>query len=366
MAKLNFFNNKRVLITGNTGFKGSWLSMWLHELGAEVFGYSFDLPSKRNLFEDAKLQNDINHFWGDIRNLDKVSKLINDVKPDIIFHLAAQAIVSESYKNPSDTFSTNVMGTCNILESLKGTQDECILVLITSDKSYDNQEWIWGYKETDILGGKDPYSGSKGAAELVIRSYFESFFIDSPIKLGVGRAGNVIGGGDWAKDRIIPDAFRAWENKEAVSIRSPKSTRPWQLVLEPLSGYLNLAMALSEDRSISGEAFNFGPSSDQDVNVETLINHIHGSLEEDYHDFVPISLDEKEFVPESRLLKLNCEKASNILNWKSTLDFKQLTEFVSQWYETALKNPSSSRDISLEQIKEYSNIARSKKIEWSQ
>ena len=185
---------------------------------------------------------------GDVRNLDKISKLISDIKPDIIFHLAAQAIVSESYNNPSDTFSTNVMGTCNILESLRGTQDECILVLITSDKSYDNQEWIWGYKETDNLGGKDPYSGSKGAAELVIKSYFESFFIDSPIKLGVGRAGNVIGGGDWAKDfRIIPDAFRAWENKEAVSIRSPKSTRPWQLVLEPLSGYLSLAMALNED-----------------------------------------------------------------------------------------------------------------------
>lgn len=366
MSKLDFFRNKKILITGNTGFKGSWLSMWLHELGADVYGYSLDLPSERNLFEDANLQDDINHFWGDVRDLKKLSKLINDVKPNIIFHLAAQAIVSESYQQPSETFSTNVMGTCNVLESLRNFNDECILVLITSDKSYDNQEWIWGYKETDILGGKDPYSGSKGAAELVIRSYFDSFFVDSPVKIGVGRAGNVIGGGDWAKDRIIPDAFRAWEMGKPVSIRSPRSTRPWQLVLEPLSGYLNLAMKLDEDLLVNGEAYNFGPASDQDIDVETLIENIYRSLEDDFYNFNPMVLDQKPFIPESNLLKLNCEKANNVLNWEPTLNFFELTKFVSQWYERVLKDPSITREESIQQINQYSDCAKNHDIEWSQ
>ena len=259
----NVYSGKRVLVTGHTGFKGSWLTAWLLKLGAEVHGFSdvvFDGPS---MFSGLRLHEHLNHVTGDIRNKDEVEEAIRSVKPDFVFHLAAQSIVSLSYEDPSLTYSTNVIGTLNVLEALRSVKHRCCAVLITSDKCYHNSEWNWGYRETDPLGGKDPYSASKAAAEILIHSSFQSFFNldDSPVRLVSTRAGNVIGGGDWKQDRIVPDAIRAWSKGEAVTIRAPRSTRPWQHVLEPLSGYLLAGRALSQGEKISGEAYNFGPRS---------------------------------------------------------------------------------------------------------
>ena len=242
MAFNNIYKDKKVLITGNTGFKGSWLSTWLCTLGAEVYGYSLNVPTHPSMFETLELEKRIHHKFGDIRNRDEFTEYVQEVKPDFIFHLAAQALVLTSYREPLDTITTNVVGTSVVCEAIRHIDWNCTCVLITSDKAYDNVEWIWGYRETDRLGGKDIYSGSKGAAELVIKSYWHSFIKDMPnIKFGVTRAGNVIGGGDWAEDRIIVDCIKAFSTGKTVEIRSPKATRPWQHVLEPLSGYLTLA-----------------------------------------------------------------------------------------------------------------------------
>lgn len=245
MAFNNVYCGKKVLVTGNTGFKGSWLSTWLVMLGADVYGFSNEIPTRPSMYEVCGLEDKIHNRYGDIRNKEEMNDCIQEVKPDMIFHLAAQAIVSTSYKEPFDTITTNVVGTASVLEAIRNITWDCTCVLITSDKAYDNVEWIWGYRESDAVGGKDVYSGSKGAAELVIKSYWKSFIAAMPnIKLGVGRAGNVIGGGDWAKDRIIVDCVKAFSQGETVEIRCPKSTRPWQHVLEPLSGYLNLGWYL--------------------------------------------------------------------------------------------------------------------------
>ena len=242
------YKSKKILITGHTGFKGSWLTAWLLKIGAEIVGVSKDIPTQPSMFEVLGLEEKIKHYNQDIRDLEKIRFIINKEKPDFIFHLAAQAIVSTSYIDPIETITTNAIGTANILEVLKTYKNPCISVMITSDKCYDNIESIWGYKEDDNLGGKDIYSGSKAAAEHIIKSYYHSFFkdINHPVKIGVGRAGNVIGGGDWAKDRIIVDSMLAWSNNQSVEIRSPKATRPWQHVLEPLSGYLLLGSKLQK------------------------------------------------------------------------------------------------------------------------
>lgn len=254
MAFNNVYKGRRVLITGNTGFKGSWLSAWLLMMGADVYGYSLDIPTSPSMFETLKLSDRMHHYFGDIRDKEKVNSHIQEIKPDFIFHLAAQAIVSTSYVDPFDTITTNVVGTASVLEAIRNITWNCTSVLITSDKAYDNVEWIWGYRETDAVGGKDVYSGSKGAAELTIKSYWKSFIQSMPnIKLGIARAGNVIGGGDWAKDRIIVDCVKAFSENKIVEIRCPKATRPWQHVLEPLSGYLTLGQYLFEDKVENGE-----------------------------------------------------------------------------------------------------------------
>ena len=268
----NVYNQKKVLITGNTGFKGSWLTIWLKQLGAEVYGISIDIPSQPSNFLVSKLDEVIKTKFIDINNLESLNEEIKYIQPDFIFHLAAQPIVFDSYKNPINTFNTNIIGTCNILESVRHLTKNCVVILITSDKCYDNVEWIWGYKETDHLGGKDPYSASKAAAEIVIHSYYESFFKKSNnIRIASVRAGNVIGGGDWADSRIIPDAIRSWSENLTLQIRSPKSTRPWQHVLEPLSGYLFLGQQLFNNINLSGEAFNFGPNDLSNFTVEELL-----------------------------------------------------------------------------------------------
>ncbi len=272
----NIFRDKKIIVTGNTGFKGAWLSTWLHQMGAKLTGISKDIPSTPSLFGELGLAGKMDHHFNNICDLPAMKRLFRDTKPDFVFHLAAQPIVSVSYDDPIDTFQTNVIGTANILEALRSLDHPCYAVMITSDKCYDNVEWVWGYREHDALGGKDPYSASKGAAELIIKTYFHSYFNKpgSPVKLVAARAGNVIGGGDWALNRIVPDCVRAWSEKQAVKIRNPHSTRPWQHVLEPLSGYLRAAQVLAEQKTaIHGEPFNFGPNSDQN---HTVLEHLAG------------------------------------------------------------------------------------------
>ena len=359
----NFYKNKKVLITGHTGFKGTWMTCWLLELGANVVGVSDEIPTNPSMFLELNIEDKISHNLFDIRDFDKISSLINVEKPDIIFHLAAQAIVSKSFKDPLLTISTNVIGTINVLESLKQIEHDIKCVLITSDKSYFNVEWPWGYKETDRLGGKDIYSGSKAAADILIESYFHTFLKEkSNVKLAVGRAGNVIGGGDWAKDRIIVDCMIAWNNNQKVEIRSPKATRPWQHVLEPISGYLTLGTKL--DENLDGEAFNFGPNSSMNKSVLELIKSIGEKWNNNGEELYSISKNSTPFI-ESNLLKLNCDKALFHLKWKSTLDYEFTHQFVSEWYYEFYINKIDMYEFTIFQIDQFSTIASKNELEWT-
>ncbi|MEN7549783.1 CDP-glucose 4,6-dehydratase [Rapidithrix thailandica] len=361
------YQNKKVLITGNTGFKGSWLSIWLLSLGADVYGLSNGIPTEPSIFEKLKLAQHITHFDQDVRDLEGVKRIISEVKPDFIFHLAAQPIVSISYQNPVDTFSTNVIGSCNILEALRVSQQACTVVMITSDKCYENVEWTWGYRENDRVGGKDPYSASKGAAEVAIRSFYHSFFKaeDSPVKMVTVRAGNVIGGGDWAASRIVPDSVQAWAKGEAVVIRSPQATRPWQHVLEPLSGYLRVGQLLHTNRKLSGESFNFGPKAEQTKTVLELLQELslYWEFSSEQEKF---QITENTSYHEAGLLKLNCDKALHTLQWLPTLDFVQTAQFTSEWYFNFYRHPEIDlMEFTTEQINTYCNIAKELKISWA-
>ena len=362
----DIYRDKIVLVTGHTGFKGSWLVSWLLRLGAKVVGISKDIPTQPSMFEEILVENRIKHYEEDIRDLEKMKYLIKEEKPDFLFHLAAQPIVSTSYSDPIETISSNVLGTANILEALRSSNHKCSAIIITSDKCYDNVEQIWGYKEDDQMGGKDIYSGSKGAAELIIKSYFHSFLKnpDSNIKLAIGRAGNVIGGGDWAKDRIVVDCMKSWNKAQKVEIRSPKATRPWQHVLEPLSGYLNLGMALFKDDTLHGEAFNFGPRAEQNRSVEELLIDLsaywHFDTPEDAYKVtgnIPFH--------EAGLLKLNCDKALAYLKWNSNLEYRDTIRFTSEWYYDFYKKNSSISQKTIEQISEYENRAKEKGLSWT-
>jgi len=360
----DIFTGKKILVTGNTGFKGSWLTIWLLKLGAHVYGISKDIPSQPSMFEELKLAKKITHYEQDIRDLDKLCTLVAEIRPDIIFHLAAQPIVSLSYRDPIGTLSSNMMGTANVLEALRLLSYSCCAVIITSDKCYDNVEWVWGYREADRLGGKDIYSGSKGAAELVFKSYFHSFFADSEIKVASARAGNVIGGGDWATDRIVPDCMRAWSQGQPVAVRSPNATRPWQHVLEPLSGYLALAQALIQNpRTVNGESFNFGPKSEQNHTVARIIEDISSYWKfQNPKDAYQVT-DELTFA-ESNLLKLNCEKALQHIKWLPTLEYKQMIELVSSWYYEYYKKTETMYELTLSQISLYEAEAARKGLQW--
>jgi len=360
------YNRKKVLVTGHTGFKGSWLSIWLLKLGADVYGLSKDIPTYPSLFEEAELREKLTHIVADVRDAEKVQEVVSEIRPDFIFHLAAQPIVSTSYKDPLETFSSNVMGTANILDALRVVPKlKCTAVMITSDKCYDNVEWIWGYREQDALGGKDIYSGSKGAAELVIKSYYHSFFKkDSNIRIASARAGNVIGGGDWALDRIVPDCMRAWSEGRAVEIRSPQATRPWQHVLEPLSGYLLLGQALSNDSDLSGESFNFGPKSEQNHTVLRLLEDLSKVCKfenpaEAYRVF------ENTAFHEAGLLKLNCDKALFYLKWVPALEYEELVAFTGGWYHSFYKEKMSAFEYTSDQIGAYETSAQRKGIVWT-
>ena len=342
------FNNKKIIITGHTGFKGSWLTFWLKNLGAKICGVSKDIPTNPSLFNTLKLRNGILDRRADVRNLSSLKKIVKNFKPDFVFHLAAQSLVKKSYLDPIDTFTTNALGTCNLLESLRYLKNKCNVVIITSDKSYKNYEILRGYKETDELGGYDPYSASKGCAEFIIQSYIKSFFKKKKnIRISITRAGNVIGGGDWSDNRVIPDCFKSWSLNKKVMIRNPYSTRPWQHVLEVISGYLIVARRLNQTDTLNGEAFNFGPKNSQDKTVKDLILEIRKYLPK-----FKWVIKKKKLFSESKLLKLNSSKAMKKLKWSNKLSFNETLKMTTQWYEAFYKKKDIT-SLTLTQIKEF-------------
>lgn len=368
MAFNNCFKGKKIVITGNTGFKGSWLTVWLLKMGAEIVGISKDIPTHPSLFEELELGKKIQHHYINICDKSAMNVVIQDAKPDFVFHLAAQPIVSISYDDPLSTFETNVMGTANVLECLRSLTNPCIAVMITSDKCYDNVEWIWGYRETDALGGRDPYSASKGAAELVIKTYYHSYFSkpDSKVTVIPVRAGNVIGGGDWALNRIVPDCVRAWSATDSVKIRNPHSTRPWQHVLEPLGGYLRVAeVAAGNPGKLNGEAFNFGPNASQNHSVIELLEKIRSywHFEDNFSAF---EIEPSNKFHEAGLLKLNCDKALALLQWNPVLNFEETARFTGTWYDHYYNGSGKDYfDYTIAQVEEYEKLAKIKDNPWA-
>ena len=360
----NIYKGKTVLVTGHTGFKGSWLSLWLKKLGAKVVGVGLDPNSLDSFFSVNNIHDFLEDNRFDIRDLNKLKKIINSSKPDFVFHLAAQALVRKSYLDPLETWNTNLIGTLNVLESLRILKKKCACVLITSDKCYQNNEWFWGYRENDRLGGSDPYSASKACAEIAIKSYLDSFFStdESLVRITSVRAGNVIGGGDWSADRIVPDCIKAWSKGESVQLRSPNSTRPWQHVLEPLSGYLTLGSKLYQNGKYNRESFNFGPSLSENYSVLELVNVMGKYWDKvSWQDF---SVNNEKLY-ESGLLKLNCDKALHMLNWKSALQFSETIRFTVEWYKEFYELKENISKKSSDQINEYISFADKLSLDWT-
>ena len=348
------FKNKKVIVTGHTGFKGSWLTLCLKYLGAEVLGISKNIPTKPSNFISSKVYKGIKSKKINIKDFKKVKKIINQFKPDFIFHLAAQSLVNTSYKDPRDTWQTNLIGTINVLDSIRYLNKKVIAVIITSDKAYKNVEKKEGYKETDLLGGEDPYSASKSSAEIAIQSYYKSYLKRKKnIFLGVARAGNVIGGGDWSKDRLIPDCVRAWSKGKTVFIRNPKSTRPWQHVLEAVWGYIFFSAKLNFKSNLNGQAFNFGPNTSKNFKVIDVIKVIKKYWS--HINYIVQNKKQKKF-HESSLLKLNCKKAKKNLKWKTVLSFEETIKMTAFWYKNFYKNKKKIREISIDQINQYDVI----------
>lgn len=358
----NVYKDRKVFVTGNTGFKGSWLVLWLLKLGANVFGYSLDIPTDPNHHEILNL--DFETIFGDVRDLEKLRKAIESFHPDIVFHLAAQSLVRKSYESPVETFESNVIGTVNVFEACRRIESVMAIVNVTSDKCYENREWIWGYRENDTVGGHDPYSASKGCAEIVTESYRKSFFpLDNYQKthqtLVVSvRAGNVIGGGDWGDDRLVPDIMRAASQNKKVHIRNPHATRPWQHVFEPLSGYLLLGKLLLEGKKGFSGAWNFGPTDEGHRNVLSVMMELQKHWANiDYQ----IKANEKN-PHEANLLKLDCSKAYAKLKWKSVWDSSTTFAKTAQWYKEYYE---SGHVRSEEQLAKYTTDAKQKQISWA-
>lgn len=347
----DFYRDRRVLVTGHTGFKGSWLCQWLLKLGAEVQGYALAPPTNPNLFEQLGLCSHLADTRADIRDRNQLTTVIRDFHPEIIFHLAAQPLVRYSYQNPVETYETNVMGSINVLEVLRTVNRPCVAIMVSSDKCYENHEWLFGYREVDPMGGVDPYSSSKGMAELAIAAYRQSYFTDCEIRVASVRAGNVIGGGDWAVDRIVPDCIRALSAKKAIEVRNPAATRPWQHVLEPLRGYLWLAANLvaADDRAAYETAFNFGPTNRSNRSVVDLITevlkHWPGGHWEDVSD--------PKAVHESSLLHLSIDRAASVLQWYPQWGFQETIAKTVEWYQSVLTNPQTATEITRRQIDHY-------------
>jgi len=353
----SFWKNKKVLLTGHTGFKGSWLSLWLQKLGVDLIGFSKSVPTKPSLFELADVGKNMTSIMGDITSIENITNVVKQHNPEIIIHMAAQSLVHKSYDQPLETFSTNIMGTVNLLEAVRNTSKKCVIINVTSDKCYENQELERGYKENDPMGGYDPYSSSKGCAELITSSFRNSFFKNSnnkdyDISLASVRAGNVIGGGDWADNRIVPDIMRGILDKKIIKIRNPTSVRPWQYVLEPLRGYLELAEKLYNYKSEYAESWNFGPEIDYAKPVSWLVNEIvemwRGNIEV---DFANNDLDYKH---ETSFLRLDCSKAKSKLKWNPKIKLEEGLKLTVNWYKQ-YEQTKELREFTENQIEEYSS-----------
>lgn len=344
----NFYRGKKVLITGHTGFKGAWLTLWLLKLGAKVIGYSLEPPTKPNLFETLNLQKQISHHLGNVRDFESLKKVFKRYKPQVVFHLAAQPLVRKSYFAPRETFETNLMGTVNVLEAARRCGGVRAVVVVTTDKVYENHESFYGYRETDPLGGHDPYSASKAAAEIASSAYRKSFF--NKVGLATARSGNCLGGGDWGEDRVIPDCVKAFSRGLPIVLRNPKATRPWQFVLEPLAGYLILAQALGENPQKFSGAWNFGPSDQDIVEVEKLIKMFIKHWGKGSYRI------KKEKLVETGLLKLDASKAQQLLGFKTVYGLEQTLEKTAEWYRQYYYGGKTKLlELTLNQIKEYEN-----------
>ncbi len=380
------YAGKRVFVTGHTGFKGSWLCEWLLGLGAKVTGYSLPPPTRPALFEQLGLSGQVRHILGDVRDLPALRRTLRAARPDFVFHLAAQPIVRESYADPVETFAVNLMGTVHVLEALRSVNHPCTAVFVTTDKCYENREWVYGYRENDPLGGHDPYSASKATAELAISSYRRSFFAAHPVRIASARAGNVIGGGDWTPDRIVPDCIRALQKGEPIPVRNPQATRPWQHVLEPLSGYLWLGACLSTTRrqtaapnskarpraarlstinsSLSttalASAFNFGPGHESNRTVAELVTEVLKHWPGRWQD-----RSDPRAVHEANLLQLDTAKARMLLGWMPLWTFPKAAEQTVQWYREAAHRPTSIPELTTRQILHYSTAAAQAGLRWA-
>lgn len=350
-----FWGDKKVFLTGHTGFKGGWLSLWLQQLGAKVTGFALQPPTNPSLFKVANVGQGMRSIIGDIRDGEALAKAMDDAAPDIVIHMAAQPLVRYSYKNPVETYSTNVMGTVNLLEAVRRTPSVRAVVNVTSDKCYENKEWVWGYRENEPMGGFDPYSNSKGCSELVTASYRDSFFnterfVEHGVALASARAGNVIGGGDWADDRLIPDIMRAISENRPVVIRSPFAIRPWQHVLEPLSGYLQLAQRLYDNGAAYAEAWNFGPSDEDAKPVQWIVER----LTSQWGNGACWRLDSGNHPHEAHYLKLDCSKARMRLDWNARWGLERALDKIVAWQRSYLAG-ENMRQKTLAQINDYMN-----------
>jgi CDP-glucose 4,6-dehydratase len=364
----NYYRGRRVLVTGHTGFKGAWLTEWLLALGAKLTGYSLPPPTAPSLFEQLGLAARIKHVLGDVNDRARLTQVVAEAQPEVIFHLAAQPLVRDSYADPVGTFAVNVMGTVHMLEAVRAWGKFCVVVGITSDKCYENREWLHGYREADAMGGYDPYSASKGCAELVIAAYRRSFFqpkLGGGVALASARAGNVLGGGDWAKDRIVPDVVRALMRREAIRVRNPHSTRPWQHVLEPLSGYLALAARLGQpeaEHSLGdlASAYNFGPEAGANRTVgelvEEMLRHWPGEWTAGAEAAAP---------HEAGKLNLSTDKAFHLLGWLPTWGFAETLAETMQWYREVAENRADPATLTRAQIAKYSATAGERRRAWA-
>ena len=367
MSFANKYRDKRVFLTGHTGFKGAWLTEWLLSLGAEVTGFALPPSTSPSLFEQLGLASRMRHIVGDVRDLSVVCSAIEATQPDFVFHLAAQPLVRLSYDQPVDTYATNIMGTVNVLEAVRQLGQPCTVVAITTDKCYENKEWVHSYREEDPMGGYDPYSSSKGAAELVIAAYRQSYFSspDSHVKLASARAGNVIGGGDWALDRIVPDCIRSLSGGETIPVRNKIATRPWQHVLEPLSGYLWLGACLANPQfspfgSQLASAFNFGPSLASNRTVAELVQEILKHWPGKWED-----KSDPQAVHEAKLLNLATDKAYHFLNWSPVWDFGENITQTIIWYRQACNPSSDMRKKTVSQINMFTANAQAMGLKWA-
>tara|TARA_A100001015_G_scaffold27927_1_gene31024 strand:- start:961 stop:2037 length:1077 start_codon:yes stop_codon:yes gene_type:complete len=353
----NNFKGKRILITGHTGFKGSWLSLWMHHNKAKVLGISDRVPTQPSHFKLLNIKGKLLSKMIDITDLNKLKKIFLTFKPDYVFHLAAQAIVKSSYENPVRTWHSNLIGTVNVLECLRFVKKKTIAVIITSDKAYKNLEIKRGYKESDVLKGYDPYGASKSSADIAINSYYHSYFSkkNSKVLISIARAGNVIGGGDWSPNRIVTDCIKSWSKNKKATIRNPKSTRPWQHVLDVINGYTQLAIKLNRNSKLNGEAFNFGPDN-TNLKVIDVLNRMKF-----YWPKINWQIKKKDKFKENKLLHLNSLKAKKYLKWSTVLNFDNSIKFTVDWYKNYLKNKKNIYKYSLSQISQYKKILEKNK-----